>query len=257
MIMRRRLFGLRLEQYWFDPEGYRNSRAQLAALRTTEVFPEYALRIPEKTLWVDLRAPREEILAGFHKRTREYIRSGQNRYTVARAESDGERRLFYDHYARFARERRLPLPDPAEEGELQVYLARDGQGELLHGCAFLAFAKPGIFRYRYGVRIKDSHAHPSLFWRAICDSRDMGFRHFDLGGVSGGQSGDPHMAGIDRFKHQFGGKPVEGWLYIRSPLFILNWGLRCLGPLLHEERRLRRALSALAPRVRHGEETGT
>lgn len=251
MIMRRRLFGLRLEQFWFDPEGYRASRAHVAGLRTLEPCEAFSLKVPEPTLCIDLTRTEEELFEGIHKRVRGYIRSGADRYAVSQAVTPVEREEFYAAYGRFARERTLQAPDPSEEQALRIYLARDPEGRLVHGCAFLAFPAAGLFRYRYGVRVEESHAHPCVFWRAMRDARAEGFARFDLGGVSTGESRDPHMAGIDRFKSQFGGSPAQGWLYLRSPHPLINLALKGLAPVVRREHRLRRLLAALAPRVGH------
>jgi hypothetical protein len=256
MIMRRRLLGLRLEQFWFDPEGYLASRAHVAGLRTLDPCDAYALKVPEPTLWIDLRAGEEAIFEGIHKRVRGYIRSGADRWRISRAVTPVERAEFYAAYGRFARERSLQAPDPSEEEALRIYLARDAEGNLVHGCAFLAFPAAGLFRYRYGVRVRESHAHPSIFWQAMRDARAEGFSHFDLGGVSGGETGDPHMSGIDRFKSQFGGRPAQGWLYLRSRNPLIHLALKGLAPVVRREKRLRRLLAALAPRIGHRRTAG-
>ncbi|HKP97764.1 MAG TPA: hypothetical protein VJ385_18640, partial [Fibrobacteria bacterium] len=219
MVLKRNLFGWRFEEYWFDEPGYLSSRADIAALRTHGIagrdVPSHC-RIPEKTLVVPLERSEEEILAGFATRARTSIRQAQKTVEVRLAAAPEERRLFYEAYLPFAAGKGLLVPNPDEEEELEIFLARNREGELLQAAAFLPAPREKIYRYRYGVYVRKSQANAILIQAAMGRARNLGAAFFDLGGVTpGARPGSPE-AGINFFKSQFGGVEMPCLLHLRG-----------------------------------------
>lgn len=226
MVLRRNLLGWRVEEYWFDEPGYRASGADIAALRSHAPVPGSDCRIPESTLLIPLDRPAEAIRAGFAARARASIRQAAKQVRVELAADAAARREFYDAYLPFAAEKGLLRPVPEEENELEIFLARDGEGRLLQAAAFLPAPGGKVYRYRYGVYVRKSQANAILMEAAILRARDLGFAHFDLGGVArGARPGGPE-AGINFFKSQFGGAVTESHLYLRGNRVSARWLLR-------------------------------
>ncbi len=216
MVLKRNLLGWRFEEYWFDEPGYLASNADIAALRTHGPAPESHCRIPEHTLLVSLDRSEGDILAAFATRAKTSIRQAEKTVRVDRAETPEDRRLFYDAYLPFAAEKGLLVPVPAEETELEIFLARNLQGELLQAAAFLPAAGEKVYRYRYGVYVRKSQANAILVWSAIRRARELGFARFDLGGIPPGAKSGSSEAGINFFKSQFGGVDSQCHLYLRG-----------------------------------------
>lgn len=224
MVLKRNLLGWKLEEYWFDEPGYLASTADIVALRAHGPAGLSHCRIPEKTLLVALDRSEEEILKGFAPRAVHSVRQAAKSAVFTRAESEADRKVFYDAYQEFAAARGLFRPDPAEESELEILLARNPEGELLQGAAFLPAPKAGLYRYRYGVYVRKSQANAALLFAAMRRARELGLRHFDLGGITpGARPGSPE-AGINFFKSQFGGVETESQLWLRGS----RWSTRAL-----------------------------
>jgi hypothetical protein len=216
MVLKRNLLGWRFEEYWFDGPGYLASNADIAALRTHGPAPESHCRIPERTLLIRLDRPEAEILEAFDVRAKTSIRQAAKTITIERADTPEARALFYRAYLPFAAAKGLLAPDPAEETDLEIHLARDAQGELVQAAAFLPAPGEKVYRYRYGVYVRKSQANAILMRAAILRARDLGFAHFDLGGITpGARPGSPE-AGINFFKSQFGGHEAHCHLYLRG-----------------------------------------
>lgn len=235
MILKRNLFGWRFEEYWFDEAGYLASDADIAALRSHAPARASDCRIPERTLLVPLDRSDEDILAAFHPRAKHSVRQAEKSVRVERA-SAAERGEFYRAYLPFAKERGLFVPNPDEEGELEIFLARDRAGALLQGAAFLPAAAAGVYRYRYGVYIKKSQANAALLFQAMRRARESGFAHFDLGGIEPHAKPGSKEAGINFFKSQFGGVETESQLYLRASRRGLRMLLRLAGALRAPQR---------------------
>ncbi|GEM_PF-2417278 len=225
MVLKRNLLGWRFEEYWFDEPGYLASTADIAALRTHGTHgpaPISHCRIPERTLLVPLDRSEAEILEAFAARAKTSIRQAAKHVRIDRAETPEDRKLFYDAYLPFAAEKGLLLPNPAEETELEIFLARNPAGELVQAAAFLPAPLEKVYRYRYGVYVRKSQANAILIRSAILRARELGFTRFDLGGITPGAKPGSPEAGINFFKSQFGGRDSECHLYLRGA-GLLTW----------------------------------
>lgn len=240
MILKRKLLGLRYEQYWFDGPAYLASSADVAALRTHgeiqgvtgEWTPAFSgpcqCRIPEFTLVVSLTPAEDEIVAGFEARARASIRNAQRTVKVTWASTPEERQEFYRGYSAFAAGRGLLIPDAREEEDLDLLFARDAGGDLIQAAAFLQARGPGIYRYRYGFSVKKTQANAGILFEAMRRAKANGFTRFDLGGVTPGAKPGSAAAGINFFKSQFGGAEVRGHLCLRGRTPLLRMALRIL-----------------------------
>jgi hypothetical protein len=231
MVLKRNLLGWRFEEYWFDEPGYLASTADIAALRSHVPAPLSHCRIPEKTLLVALDPGEDAWLAGFAARARHSVKQAEKTVRVEVAATPSERELFYAAYLPFARERGLLAPHPEEEGELEILLARNPQGELLQAAAFLPARAAGIYRYRYGVYIRKSQANAAVIHAAMRRAKSLGFAHFDLGGIEPQARAGSPAAGINFFKSQFGGVETDSRLYLRGTRFSTRSLLRIAGCL--------------------------
>lgn len=249
MVLKRNLLGWRFEEYWFDEPGYLASTADIAALRTLGGSSPCHCRIPERTLVVPLDRPEADIVSAFAARAKTSIRQARKSVRVDRAVTEAERMLFYEAYIPFAQEKGLLIPDPAEEGDLEIFLARNPQGELLQAAAFLPASGERVYRYRYGVYVRKSQSNAILVHTALQRAKETGFLHFDLGGVTPGAKPGSPEAGINFFKSQFGGMDTRCHLYIRGT----RWSTRLLFKFLQATGLAahHHAIASVAGRLAH------
>lgn len=241
MILRRRVLGLRYEGHFFDEAAYEASDADIVALRGHGSAARWQCRIPEWTRVVSLAIEEDALLAGFEARARASIRNAERAVRMEWAAGPGERDAFYRAYGDFARRRGLLVPDPAEESDLDILLARDGSGELIQAAAFLPAPTAGVYRYRYGVSVRKTQANAGILFAAMRRAKALGYRSFDLGGIVPGAKRGSAEAGINWFKAQFGGEVMRTWLCLRGR----TPALRALLRLLHAAAPLKPALEGL------------
>lgn len=235
MVLKRKFFGLSLEEFWFDEAGYRTSKASIVLLRTNSSCALKDCMVPEKTLYVDLDRNLDDIWSGFSQRAKHSITSCGKTAQITRAVTPQERELFYREYGLFAGRKGLLSPEAAEEQELDIFFARDGSGSLLHAVACVPFSSIGLYRYRYSVSMQKSQANAGCLWQAIRFAKESGFHVFDLGGIPADPAAPSALHGIHFFKSQFGGKPADTFLYLRANAIFIKAGLMLLGGQLRNE----------------------
>lgn len=235
MIIRHSFLGAALEIHWFEEEAWRRSQAEFALLRCAspprcEEGQTILLR-QEATQVIDLSPGVDAWLDHRPKKIRHQIRQGLQDYAFRWAETEKEREGFYAVYAPFAKRRGLPRPHPADEKELDILLAYDGQGQLAQAAAFLPIRRERRYRYRYGWHASGSQAGRAILHQAMVHAYSRDLRLFDLGGVTpGAKSGSP-AAGINAFKTSLGGDASTTWLFLRCHPLWLRLPLRLLGRL--------------------------
>ncbi len=245
MILTRRILGLTVQEYWFDTAAFLRSDADIALLRTNETVVLYDAEIPEKTIHLDLSRPIDDLFAALSPRTRHSITKSERDCVLSRIQSDEDRLRFFEAYESFAKRNRLLVPRREEEQGLDIFVARDFSGAILHAAAFIPFKTAGIYRYRYSLAFQKSQANAGLLWHALSHAKESGFAAFDLGGIPrSGLSGKKYAA-ILFFKSQFGGIPVDIHLYLRARKPFVKIALRCARPLLASERVFPRAMHAV------------
>jgi hypothetical protein len=245
MVLRRTWHGLTIEEFWFDEERYRAPRATIALLRTSTPCTLSDCVVPEKTLYLDLDRSADAIFEGFQPRAKHSIRNSEKTATIIRASSREDRELFYNEYRLFAQRKKLLLPAAAEETELDIFLARNGKGELVHAVACAPFPHSGLYRYRYSVSIQKSQANAGCLWQAILYAKNNGFAIFDFGGIPSGKTISPKMQSICFFKTQFGGREVDTYLFARANSGPIKIALKVLGRMLRKESVFSRVTSMI------------
>jgi lipid II:glycine glycyltransferase (peptidoglycan interpeptide bridge formation enzyme) len=236
MNIKRRLFGFRIEEFWFDPEAYNNSSAHLALLRTNLQTSECDCVIHEKTIHISLEKDISTIFNALSPRAKNSINNISKTGVIMRASSQKDRDIFYKEYFSFARRKNLLRPHQQEETDLDIFLVRSVQGKLLHGAAFIPFPQAGIYRYRYSVTMQKSQANAACLWHALLLAKNNGFSIFDLGGIPYNSNKSSTLHGICFFKSQFGGVAVDTYLYIRGKNPIIKLLLKMCGKLLADEK---------------------
>jgi len=185
---------------------------------------------PEYSIWLDLTAGPEALLAGMssmHKRntklaekrvdTRIEGPEAFEEFWELFTQTNGRARLMQhskDYYQTVLREMNQP------QGRAFISVSRQG-GKALAAGLFVAFA--GRVDYLYGGSTREhpeAKAPNGMHWGAIRWGIEQGYRIYDLWGVSANPEGS-HAAGIDRFKEGFGGTRVRFPAYdlALSPLY--------------------------------------
>lgn len=228
MILKRNLFLWRFEEYWFDEKAYLESKADIVALRIHTKISQFDGRMPEKTNVISLLKTEDEIEKGFSASIRYGIRQAQKTNTFFLAESEEDRNFFYQAYIPFAKANGLLIPNPSEEKDLEIFLAKDTAGNVVQGSAFLPLAKASVYRYRYGVSLKKTEANKAILLIAMRHAKVLGYEWFDLGGITTHVSPGSKAEGINFFKRAFGGKEIESQLYLKSNVWYFKIFLRFL-----------------------------
>lgn len=228
MMLKRNLFIWRCEEYWFDEAAYLASTADIVALRMHAQTVHFDCRLPERTRVISLLKTEDEIAKDFSDSIRYGIRQAHKSGNLYLAESDEDRRAFYQAYLPFAEANGLLRPNPKEEKDLEIFLVKDAAGNLVQASAFLPLAKASIYRYRYGVSLKKSEANKAILFAAMRHAKSLGYQWFDLGGVTNPVSPGSKAERINFFKSQFGGEEIASQLYIKSNVGYLKIVLRIL-----------------------------
>jgi lipid II:glycine glycyltransferase (peptidoglycan interpeptide bridge formation enzyme) len=236
MNIKRRIFGLGIEEFWFDPEGYDNSSAHIVLLRTNLQTSRFDCIIPEKTIHIPLEKDISAIFTALSPRAKNSINNIAKTGVITLASSQKDKDIFYKEYFSFARRKNLLCPNQREETDLDIFLVRSIQGELLHAAAFIPFPRAGIYRYRYSVTMQKSQANAACLWHALLHAKNNGFSIFDLGGIPHNSGKSSSLHGIYFFKSQFGGTTVDTYLCMRGKNPILKLLLTLCGKILADEK---------------------
>ncbi len=226
MVLKRQVLLWDFEEYWYDESAYLHSFADIVALRTHSRLNNYHLRIPEFTLIISLKKSVEEIAKKFTSTLRNNIKQANKQFQIQKIVSDKDRAAFYDAYIPFAKTRKLLVPNPEEESDLEIYTAMDAEGELVQASAFLPIPSMGIYRYRYGVSLKKSLTNKAILYQALLDAKAQGFKIFDFGGIEKFAKEGSKEAGINQFKLAFGGEELETHLYLKGNTLISKFVLQ-------------------------------
>jgi hypothetical protein len=195
------------------------------------------------TLQTDLRQPADAVFGAFEKDTRYEINRALARDGLTEEHWFRDSPLvmdaFHAEYAAFLREKALPayrsnrLRLFAAGGRADVSRMCDCQGavlcwhvyyrteehvRLLHSVSRLGAAAPA-------ARQLIGRANRALHWRDMLRFQAEGIATYDWGGWYEGRD-DPHRLQINKFKQEFGGKPVVYFDYVlpctmRGRAFVL------------------------------------
>jgi lipid II:glycine glycyltransferase (peptidoglycan interpeptide bridge formation enzyme) len=186
--------------------------------------------VPQQTLYLDLTADDETLLAAMHAKGRYNIRlAGRRGVTVRTSLDPADTRRFYDVVVEAAQRDDFFVEPPGyfsliaetlmPQG-LARYLFAEHEGETLG--ALLLVTHGDRATYFYGGTTNDKRplmAGYALQWAAIRQAREQRCRQYDFFGFE--PHGDPdHLyAGFSRFKRQFGGEAVR-FIGAQDHLFV-------------------------------------
>lgn len=171
-------------------------------------------RQPLATSVVDLRPEPEEILAGFHPKTRYNVRLAERRGVEVTGVGLAELNLCVR-----ATERRQTIHLPSEShlrtvlevlGERAWALGARVDGEVVAAVLLARFGDQVVYLYGGGTdRHRQFMPNHLLHWRAMMLARQAGCRSYDLWGIPEDDRPDHPWHGLAQFKLGFGGTRVE------------------------------------------------
>lgn len=212
---RRRAIFLKVEPEWREDEPLP------LWLEEQKLRPSAECIQPRRTIWVDLTASEEEILARMKPKWRYNIRLSERKGVEVREGRAAEMEIFYallrvtgqrdgfgihslDYYRRA-----LELFAPA--GRAVLYLAYY-EGQPLAGLMAYAFNRQAWYMYgASGDAHRELMPNHQLQWRAMQWAKAQGCIHYDLWGIPDVDPLSPTAAltGVQRFKEGFGGEVVR------------------------------------------------
>ena len=201
---------------------------------------------PRHTIIVDLRPDEEAILAQMKPKWRYNVRLASRKEIVVRRGSTSEDlAAFYDLMGETGHRDGFAVHTPAyyeaalrlfeREGQVALLLA-DYAGQPVAGLMAFAFGAQAIYMYGASSERERSRMPNHLLpWEAMRWAKARGCTGYDLWGIPDIDPGSPSagLAGVERFKAGFGGRPtryVGAFDHVYSPLvywaFNLLWSRR-------------------------------
>jgi hypothetical protein len=182
---------------------------------------------PFRTSIIDLTKPLDQISSKLSKNTRYKINRAEREGMIPRlveSPTEQEALLYAQYYDTFASQKGLPRANIAKlqalcrASALILSSSSDSDGNLLVAHAYIKDASLGRARLLYSAsqfrllgdstdRNKIGRANRLLHWYEILTLKQMGFRCYDLGGLSD-DTHDKEKSDIARFKLEFGGEPL-------------------------------------------------
>ena len=220
-----------------EPNVLKNEKA-IKLLKDSGAVPGRRLFTPT-TFLIDLTKSEDELLAGFHSKTRYNIRLAQKQgVTVEEDNSDiafekylslteetAKRQGFYAHSKKY---HRLMWEQLKPAGIAHLLVAKY-KGEII--TAWILFVWRDFLYYPYGAstdKYKNVMSNNLMMWEAIRFGKSLGLTTFDLWGREEGK-------GFTRFKEGYNPKVVEflgTWDLVCSPFYypyrfseFLRWGI--------------------------------
>ncbi|MDR0557850.1 MAG: peptidoglycan bridge formation glycyltransferase FemA/FemB family protein [Treponema sp.] len=220
---------------------------------------------PPDTVFIDLTATEDAILAGMKGKARYNIRLAAKKGVVVKrvdekglpdfysllkttAKRDGIAihgfeyyETLFSHYKNYLDASGRPDPLDSRPGsmELGLYLA-EHEGDLLAGVVALFRGKDAVYLYGASADCKRNFMAPYLLqWTAMSYAKSRGCAVYDLFGIPPDEDPKRPMSGLYRFKTSFGGVAVHrpgSWDYAYKPF------LRTLFAAAETARRRLRSL---------------
>lgn len=209
-----------------EPNVRKNERL-LSLLKKQGAVPGKTLFTPT-TFLIDLSLPEENLMAGFHPKTRYNIRLAQkNQVEVMNDNSDKafekylaltretvSRQRFYAHSAKYHR----VMWEALSKQNMAHLLTARFKGKII--TAWILFVWHNYLYYPYGAstdEYKNVMANNLMMWEAIKFGKSLGLNYFDLWGREEGK-------GFTKFKEGYNPEVVEflgTWDLITSPHYGL------------------------------------
>lgn len=210
----------------------KKDEAYINTLKGEGAVPGKTLFTPT-TFWIDLTKDEEEMVEGFHSKTRYNIRYAKRKgVEVMEDNSDGaferyieltkktvERQGFYAHTKRYHRLMWKHLnKDMTKRSEEPIarLLTATYKGEIL--TTWIVFVWHDFLYYPYGastLKHRNVQANNLMMWEAIRYGKKLGLKTFDLWGREEGK-------GFTQFKEGYNPKVVQflgTWDLVTSPLY--------------------------------------
>lgn len=223
-MIRFNFYGMTFAQAWFD-EPIERPYPDVAVLRHSRTRPTSGPVSIKHSLVNDLSAPETEIWDRIGKTCRYKIRRAENKdgatWTIDRQPSAAEVAAFADFYDQFARQKGLaPIARDrfgaiATDGRLWLSQALLGDtvvvrhAHIITGDTARMLYSASLFRdVDADTRSAIGRTNRLLHWQDMLAFRATGFRTYDWGGVFADETA-PDQKGINEFKREFGGEPIE------------------------------------------------
>jgi lipid II:glycine glycyltransferase (peptidoglycan interpeptide bridge formation enzyme) len=197
---------------------------------------------PPDSVVIDLDRPAEAVLEGMKPKGRYNIRLAARKGVAARLADESELPVFYRLFGETARRDGIAIHSleyyrtlfslsreyrSAADGagrnapDVRLYIAGEG-GEDLAAIITLFRGKQAVYLYGASSDSRRNLMAPyALQWKAIQDARAAGCREYDLFGIPPRDDPEHPMAGLYRFKTNFGGKLIHrcgSWDYPYRPV---------------------------------------
>jgi len=209
-----------------EPNVLKNGKA-IKLLKDSGAVPGRRLFTPT-TFLIDLAKSEEELLAGFHPKTRYNIRLAQKQGAsveednsdiafekyLSLTEETAKRQGFYAHSKKYHR----LMWEQLKPADIAHLLVAKYKGEII--TAWILFVWHGFLYYPYGAstdKYKNVMSNNLMMWEAIRFGKNLGLTTFDLWGREEGK-------GFTRFKEGYNPEVVEflgTWDLVTSPLYPL------------------------------------
>lgn len=206
----------------------KNDEKLINLLKEAGAVPGKTLFTPT-TFWIDLSKSEDDLIRGFHSKTRYNIRLAQKkgveviednsrkafeRY-IELTRKTVERQDFYAHNEKYHRLLWETLHEKMENPIASLLVAKY-RGEII--TAWIVFVWKDTLYYPYGAssdKYKNVMANNLMMWEAIRFGKKLGLKTFDLWGREPGK-------GFTRFKEGYNPEVVEflgTWDLVLSPLY--------------------------------------
>lgn len=233
MIRFKKVGPLKVLDVWFENNTFLTTKSKIAILHSNDVIEKekYDFSFVTYTLTLDITASQEELYKKLNRGCRGRInRAERSEINVYRTTDKEELDSFNEYQAEFCKRKHTPVVDRAELDDLEVFLARNKEGDFLGGCAFLISDDNKLVRYKYGATEHELNANEAILWKAICHYHERGFEVFDFGGCVPTEDESSYYYRNYMFKKKFGGELAESYLYykIRGIYRIFYFGFDIL-----------------------------
>lgn len=217
---------LRVDPEWQDTSELREFFANLGAVKAPHEVQ------PQRTVIVDMRKGKEELLAHMHPKTRYNVRLSERRGVRVRKVGGDETRVqeeFFSLLAKTAQRDGFKLHPPSYYqtmlaasgiegskggGSLELFVA-EYNTMILAGAIVSFFGRRATYLHGASADEMRNVMGPYLLhWEIIKEAKQRGYEEYDLWGVS-----STRWPGVTRFKQGFGGREVS---YIGAYDFIFN-----------------------------------
>lgn len=238
----------------FDPPWYTQG-AEAFPPPLEKPFTRAAADVqPPDSVLVDLDRPAAAVLESMKPKGRYNIRLAAKKGVTLRRAEDAELPVFYGLFQETARRDGISIHSLAyyqtlfslsreyqgasvqgmgARPDVRLYIAREG-GEDLAAIIMLIRGRQAVYLYGASSDHKRNLMAPyGLQWKAMEEAQAAGCREYDLFGIPPRDDSNHPMAGLYRFKTNFGGTIIHrcgSWDYPYRPvmkrLFDAAWGIR-------------------------------